>query len=97
MSQSKIITIKFTPVRICFADWYKWYGDRYDSKLDAIEVWTQMTARPQDRKIEGDKDEHTDLYLQRHYFDEITGDAEQVIANHRQSKTQSAAANTSTP
>jgi hypothetical protein len=84
-SKLKTITIKFSPVKITFAKWYEWYGDRYRSKFDAMEVWNQMTADKERctiqtqvcNKCDGDD------YLQQLYFGDRTVSAEAVIANHR--------------
>ena len=95
-SKTKTITIKFPSIKITFARWYEWYGDRYDGKLEAVEVWNQMTATKERCTIKTevcpkcDDDE----ILQQVYFGDRTATAEAVIANHQRSKTQSADANT---
>jgi len=96
-SKTKTITMKFPSIKITFARWYEWYGDTYKSKLDAIEVWNQMTADKEDCTINSVAQEHDDdEILQQVYFDGRTLEAERIIANHQRSKTQSAAVNTST-
>lgn len=85
MPKTKHILIKFPSVKITFATWYEWYGDRYDGKLEAVEVWNQMTAR--DRSLEGDSPEISEIeylgYGLKNHFGDLTDRAEAVIASHK--------------
>jgi hypothetical protein len=88
--------VKFPAIKVTFDIWYKWFGERYENKMEAVEVWKQMTHET--GVIDGELDDDTAKALMTDCFAKVMDEAEEVIDrfNHQQSGTQSAAANTLT-
>jgi hypothetical protein len=87
-SKLKTMKIKLPDIRVTFNMWYGWFGDRYENKMEAVEVWKQMTHET--GIIDGELNDETIEALVADCFADVMDEAEEVIS-HQQSRNQCAA------
>jgi hypothetical protein len=76
----KTITLIADTITIDFACWFKWYGDRYETKAEAVKVWEDI-VKTEGSKVKTQNQDNDYHILTAHYFDDWVKEAEERCDN----------------